>query len=254
MPLLGAARPDDRWRGLARSPLPRFAGIVLAGSLVVHVAAIVAALLWIRHDAPAASQPIPVELVQDPAPPKPTAKPASPAPKPAEPQRPPAAEQQAAAQRDALQHELAQLKAEREALEHAPARTAADDKAEKAVQDKAAEEAARGKLLDSIQGLVLPAAAADGDIVVGYKTLIFSQLARAKQDFPPGAVDGVAGIVFDVNEDGGLRDVKVAVSSGNKSLDEEAQAIIRHASPFPRPPEGAQRAFSVNVSFAVPTR
>lgn len=264
VPLLGAARLDDRWRGFdGKRPLGRFAGVVVVASLMAHAAAIVAALFWMRRDPPA-PQPIPVELVQEPAPPTPPAaaaaraeKPAPPPlqsakpPEPAKPPQPSAAERQAA-QRATLERELADLKAEQEALKRSPAEKAADEKAEKAAQEKAAKEAARGKLLDSIQGLVLPSAAADGDIVVGYKTLVFSQLARAKQGFPPGSADGVAGIVFAVDEDGTLRDVKVAVSSGVKSLDEEAEAIVRHASPFPRPPEGAQRSFSVNVSFAVP--
>jgi protein TonB len=58
---------------------------------------------------------------------------------------------------------------------------------------------------------------------------------------------GTATIAFSITSGGGLAGVSVARSSGSASLDQAAVRLIRQAAPFPRPPAGAQRQFSIRI-------
>ena len=106
-----------------------------------------------------------------------------------------------------------------------------------------------GPLPDSFQAVALPSASADGGEAVGYADIVFSQLAKAKGIGRHMGQPGTAGVRFDIDGKGALVDVELVTTSGIKSLDEEAIAIVRKAAPFPAPPQGAQRSFSANVSF-----
>ena len=222
-------RPDDRWRAGERGArLPAVAVAILVGSLALHVAVLAFALLGTAADA-VVPQEIPVEIVQ--APPDEAAKPPKPAPPPQPPLRPAGAPDPAQEQRAGLERELAALKAEQASLN-------ADDRG-------------LGPLRDSIRAVALPSPTSTGDgDDVSYQSLVFSQLARAKEGVISKAA-GTVGIRFSVDETGGLVEVAVARSSGSKSLDDEAMAVVRRAAPFPKPPAGAERAFSANVSSSV---
>lgn len=248
IPRVAPARADERWResGGAR----RLSGVaiaVLAASLVLHAALLTAALFGARAEA-APPQEIPVEVVQDvppPAPPKPTpppppaAKPPAPeAPQPpapvaAKPPAPPPTPSAAETQRAELERQLDELKAEQQALK--------------------SEAADLGPLRDSIHAAALPSEGGDGE-VVGYQSLVFSQLAKAKEGARETAKPGTVGVRFSVDDAGGLVDVAVAVSSGVADLDAESLAIVRRAAPFPKPPAGAEHTFSANFSYAVARR
>lgn len=59
---------------------------------------------------------------------------------------------------------------------------------------------------------------------------------------------GTAVIRFSVNSRGGLASAGVARSSGSSALDRAAINVIYNAAPFPRPPAGARRTFSINIT------
>ena len=58
---------------------------------------------------------------------------------------------------------------------------------------------------------------------------------------------GTAMISFSISSGGGLGSVSVVRSSGSAALDQAAVRLIRQAAPFPRPPAGAQRQFSIRI-------
>ncbi|MGP1356020.1 TonB family protein, partial [Roseicyclus sp.] len=69
----------------------------------------------------------------------------------------------------------------------------------------------------------------------------------ARQGRPRVRHDGADAVVtFRIDAGGGLASLGLARSSGNPALDEAALSIVRSAAPFPRPPAGAQTAFSIN--------
>ncbi len=241
IPCVAPARADERWReSLGARRLSGVAVAVVATSLVLHAALLTISLFGGPAEA-APSQEIPVEVVQDvpppPEPPKPvtaaeTAKPPEPV---AAKRPPPPAPQPSAAetQRAELERQLDELKAEQQALE--------------------SQTADPGPLRDSIRAAALPSEGGDGE-VVGYQSLVFSQLTKAKDGARETAKPGTVGVRFSVDDAGALVDVAVAVSSGVADLDTESLAIVRRAAPFPKPPAGAEHTFSANFSYAVAQR
>ncbi len=255
LPRVAAPRADERWRqGLGGPRLSAFAVTVVLVSLVLHAAVLTVALLG-AHAVAAPQQEIPVEVVQEAPPieapaPKAVAAPVAPTPpaaaKPPEPvaAKPPAAAkppepvaakpppQPSAADRERaeLERQLDALKAEQQALK--------------------TDDADLGPLRDSIRAVALPGVGGDDGEVVGYQSLVFSQLAKAKDGAHEAAKPATVGVRFSVDDAGGLVDVEVAVSSGVAELDAESLAIVRRAAPFPKPPAGAEHTFSANFAYA----
>jgi protein TonB len=58
---------------------------------------------------------------------------------------------------------------------------------------------------------------------------------------------GTAVVAFSISGNGGLAELSIARSSGSAKLDQVALSVIRKAAPFPAPPSGAQRSFSINI-------
>jgi protein TonB len=87
-----------------------------------------------------------------------------------------------------------------------------------------------------------------------YRGLVFAHLARHKQ-FPADArgrgEQGSAMIAFSLDGGGGVTRVSLVRSSGFSSLDQEAQAMVRRASPFPAPPNGRPVSFTAPASFRI---
>jgi protein TonB len=87
-----------------------------------------------------------------------------------------------------------------------------------------------------------------------YDGRIAAHLARHKR-FPSDArrrgARGRAGIDFSIDGRGRVTIVRIARSSGHASLDRAAEAMVWRASPFPAPPDGRPRRFSVPVSYSV---
>ena len=79
-----------------------------------------------------------------------------------------------------------------------------------------------------------------------YPGLVRQRIARQRQ--PRGVGRGRAVVSFTVAGGGGLAALGLAASSGNARLDRAALDIVRRAAPFPAPPPGAQRTFSIPVT------
>jgi protein TonB len=103
-----------------------------------------------------------------------------------------------------------------------------------------------------------PATSANGvgrgrsDADSNYRGLVAAHLARYKR-FPADARSrgdqGVASVSFSLDAGGRVTSVALVRGSGVASLDQEVQAMVHRASPFPAPPSGRAMAFTVPVSF-----
>ena len=89
------------------------------------------------------------------------------------------------------------------------------------------------------------AAPAGNAAASNYPGQVMSRIARVGK--PRVRSRGTAVIAFSIGGGGQLAGVRVARSSGSAALDQAALGIIRQAAPFPRPPAGAQRNFSIQI-------
>ncbi len=78
-----------------------------------------------------------------------------------------------------------------------------------------------------------------------YPGQVMAKLSRAGR--PRVNARGTAVVSFTISSGGGIARVGLARSSGSSALDRAAVQIVRRAAPFPRPPAGAQRSFSINI-------
>lgn len=81
--------------------------------------------------------------------------------------------------------------------------------------------------------------------VSDYPGKVMRRLSRVPR--PRYTSKGTAVVRFRVSSNGGLAEVSLARSSGNARLDQDALRVVRRAAPFPPPPPGAQRNFSINI-------
>lgn len=78
-----------------------------------------------------------------------------------------------------------------------------------------------------------------------YPGLIQQQIASQRQ--PRIRATGVAQVSFTIAESGALAAISLAASSGDARFDQAAVAMISAAAPFPPPPSGAQRSFTIPI-------
>lgn len=78
-----------------------------------------------------------------------------------------------------------------------------------------------------------------------YPGLVMRKLSRAGK--PRVNARGAAVVAFTVSANGGLASVAIARSSGSAALDQAAIRLVRGAGPFPKPPQGARRSFSIQI-------
>jgi protein TonB len=78
-----------------------------------------------------------------------------------------------------------------------------------------------------------------------YPGLVMRKLSRAGK--PRVNARGTAVVAFSIAATGGLSSVSLARSSGSAALDQAALQLVRGAGPFPKPPAGARRSFSVQI-------
>jgi protein TonB len=71
------------------------------------------------------------------------------------------------------------------------------------------------------------------------------KLSRAGK--PRVSARGAAVVAFSIAPHGGLSSVSLARSSGSAALDQAALRLVRGAGPFPKPPTGARRSFSIQI-------
>lgn len=78
-----------------------------------------------------------------------------------------------------------------------------------------------------------------------YPGLVMRKLSRAGR--PRVNARGTAVVAFSITSGGGLASVSLARSSGSSALDRAALGVVRSAAPFPQPPSGARRSFSIQI-------
>jgi protein TonB len=84
-----------------------------------------------------------------------------------------------------------------------------------------------------------------------WKSELMAQLNRHKR-YPSGtSSNGTATVAFSINRSGEVTSARLAHSSGDSALDQEAVALPRRASPLPKPPEGVA---SSSIALTVPIR
>ncbi len=90
------------------------------------------------------------------------------------------------------------------------------------------------------------------DADTNYRGIVSAHLARYKE-FPADArsrgEQGTASVSFTLDGSGRVTSVRLARGSGVASIDQETQAMVRRASPFPAPPGGRVVSFTVPVNF-----
>jgi protein TonB len=113
-------------------------------------------------------------------------------------------------------------------------------------------EAKPTKLASVAPKAILPAASSTD--LAEYQHALYSRISAAKR-YPDSARErashGVAIVSFSIDASGQVTAVSLGRSAGDASLDAEALATVRRASPFPPPPVGAPRTFSAPFSFEV---
>ncbi|THH35152.1 TonB family protein [Aliishimia ponticola] len=78
-----------------------------------------------------------------------------------------------------------------------------------------------------------------------YPGKVMRKIQRVRR--PSVRAKGSAVVSFRIAANGGLAAASVARSSGSAALDTAALSVVRKAAPFPQPPAGAQRSFSVTI-------
>jgi protein TonB len=87
-----------------------------------------------------------------------------------------------------------------------------------------------------------------------YKGRVSAHLMRHQQ-YPAGARgEGRVGVSFTIDGSGRVTSAQLMGTSGNAAFDREVVAMARRASPFPPPPQGKARNFTVSVTFRDPRR
>jgi protein TonB len=107
---------------------------------------------------------------------------------------------------------------------------------------------------DSFRAVALPLVSETGGEAVNYRFILGSMLERAKH-YPKSAsqrgAKGAAIIGFVLDLSGKITSVSLLRSSGEADLDAESVALIHRAAPFPPPPPGAQVSFAIEVAFGM---
>ena len=78
-----------------------------------------------------------------------------------------------------------------------------------------------------------------------YPGLVMRKLSRVPR--PDVSVRGQTIVAFSIASNGGLLGVSVARSSGSAAIDGAATRVVQKAAPFPAPPSGARRSFTVTI-------
>lgn len=78
-----------------------------------------------------------------------------------------------------------------------------------------------------------------------YPGLVMRILSQAGK--PHVNARGTAVVSFSIDPQGGLASVSLARPSGSDALDQAALQLVRGAGPFPTPPAGARRNFSIQI-------
>jgi protein TonB len=87
--------------------------------------------------------------------------------------------------------------------------------------------------------------------LASWKGDLIAELNRHKR-YPAGSsANGTALVAFSINRSGAVTSARLARSSGDSALDQEAVSLPRRASPLPRPPDGVGGG---TIALTVPIR
>jgi TonB family protein len=246
-----AAKPEEKAAETAKAPEPAKAAPAKAEPAKQEAKAV-------EPPKPAAAKPESPKAQAKAEPPKPeTAKPEPPKPEPqkAEPPKPAAAKPSAPAQQAAAaqpHQQLSQQQLFNQAINGQPNSSFGSFGMDPAQQEATAPVPPDDDPIK--EAVAVPAPSDDGDVVVAYKTLVFSKLELAK-NYPEEArkrgARGSSVIAFALDDKGHVRKVTLLQSSGDTALDVESLALVERAAPFPPPPPGAQKEFAAVVEFGV---
>lgn len=78
-----------------------------------------------------------------------------------------------------------------------------------------------------------------------YPGLVMAKIMRTRRESV--SARGAAQVRFAIADNGGLASLVIARSSGSPRLDQAALRQVRQAAPFPTPPAGARRSFSIEI-------
>ncbi|MEL6807875.1 MAG: energy transducer TonB [Pseudomonadota bacterium] len=81
--------------------------------------------------------------------------------------------------------------------------------------------------------------------VSNYDGQVMRRIQRVRR--PTSGIDASAVVAFRIAGNGGLSALSIARSSGNAQLDRTALLVIQRAAPFPPPPRGARRLFTIPI-------
>ncbi len=95
-------------------------------------------------------------------------------------------------------------------------------------------------------GQVRARSTAEGNAAASnYPGKVMRHLARVLRPRSKGR--GAALVRFTIDRNGGLSAVGLARSSGSDRLDRAALTVVQRAAPFPAPPQGATRSYSIKI-------
>lgn len=96
------------------------------------------------------------------------------------------------------------------------------------------------------QGTSNHASSKSGNAAISnYPGQVMKRISRVRK--PRVNSRGTATVAFAIASGGGLARVSIARSSGSASLDKAALRVIQKAAPFPAPPRGAKRQYSIRI-------
>ena len=78
-----------------------------------------------------------------------------------------------------------------------------------------------------------------------YAGLVMQHLSKVRR--PRASSPGSAFVSFTIGQRGELEDIRISRSSRSARFDRDALKVVRRAAPFPAPPPGVNRSFSVEI-------
>ena len=115
----------------------------------------------------------------------------------------------------------------------------AEPKQKKAAQPSEAKVAAGGSGRTAVASLA------------NYDGLVSAHLRRHQSAARSGGAAGSGAVTFSLTGSGSVTSVRIAKGTGAAVLDQEILAMVRRASPFPAPPDGQPKSFTVPVNFSL---
>jgi periplasmic protein TonB len=113
----------------------------------------------------------------------------------------------------------------------------AEPKQKKAAQPSEAKVAAGGTGRTAVASLA------------NYDGLVSAHLRRHQSAARSNGTTGVGAVTFSITGSGSVTSVRIAKGTGAAVLDQEILAMVRRASPFPAPPDGQPKSFTVPLNF-----